>query len=178
MRSMNANDTYTQAAIRVAAPIDDPDFPVFSEVMAAAPDPADPDQAILLNVPFLVDGLNFGDIVRLGPEDERGVRPIFEVVHASGHVHLLAATEEEEDADLIAHLERTFPSYALRIEGARGHVLSISVHPDLESGAVREAVEAWLGMNLADHEESLAVGPACASQLGPVFWAPRSRPGP
>jgi hypothetical protein len=167
---MNADATYTEAAIRVAAPVDDPDVPVFSEVMAAAPDPADPDQAILRNVPFLVDGLNFGDIVRLGPEDEGGVRPIFEVVHASGHVHLLAATEEGEDVDLIAHLERTFPSYALRIEGARRRIVSISVHPDLPADAVREAVEAWLGIDATDADEGLPVGRACASELGPVFW--------
>ena len=47
-----------------------------SETIHALPDPADPDQAVIQNVPFFVDGLNFGDIVRLGPPDDIGVRPI------------------------------------------------------------------------------------------------------
>src|SRR3954451_25424272 len=164
---MNIQDTYTGAAIRVAAPVDDPDIPVFTEVMDALPDPAHPHQAVLLNVPFLVDGLNYGDIVRLGPEDAVGVRPITEVVLASGHVHMLAATEEREALDLVAHLERTFPAYALRIEGAHAHLLSVSVHPDLDPEDVQAAIEEWLGHEFGD-DESLAVGPPCETAVGPL----------
>jgi len=168
---MRSEATHTEAgAIRVAAPVDDPDVPVFSEVMDALRDPADPNQAVLVNVPFLVDGLNYGDVVRLGPADECGVRPIVEVVVASGHVHLLAATERDEACELIAHLERSFPSYALQIEGAHGNLLAISVHPHLDPDAVEAAIAAWLGADAVDEEEGLALGPSCETELGPVFW--------
>jgi hypothetical protein len=63
-----------------------------SETMHALPDPAHPDQAVFQNVPFFVDGLNFGDVVRLGPPDELGVRPIEAVVTTNGHVRFLALT--------------------------------------------------------------------------------------
>jgi Domain of unknown function (DUF4265) len=167
---MKTEARHTQAAIRVAAPVDDPDIPIFREVMDALPDVAHPDQAVVLNVPFLVDGLNYGDLVRLGPEDEIGVRPIVEVLVASGHVHLLAATEDDEAHELIAHLERNFPAYALRIEGAHGHLVSVSVHPDLDPDEVRASIESWLGSVLRDQEEGLAVGPPCESEVGPLWW--------
>ena len=86
--------------------------------MYALPDPSDPDQAVLINVPVMVDWLNYGDIVRLAPEDDFGVRRIVEVVVASGHQHMLVAVEEGEAADLVNELERMFPSWALRIAGA------------------------------------------------------------
>lgn len=169
---MNDEATYTDLeTIRVAAPVVDAEIPICSEVMFALPDPADPDQAVLASVPFLVDELNFGDIVRLGEEDEHGIRPIAEVVVASGHVHLLAATEPGEGFELLAELERNFPSYALRITEANDHLVSVSVHPDVDHGAVSAVMAAWLGADADDPEEELAIGPACETELGPLDWA-------
>lgn len=71
---MNEQRTYPAETIRVAVAAVELDLPVCSEVMSAIPDPADPDQAVLVNVPVLVDEINFGDIVRLGDETEGGVR--------------------------------------------------------------------------------------------------------
>ena len=163
----------TTEAIRVNAPVDDPDIPVWTEVLYAAPDPADPDQAVLVNVPFLVDGLNFGDLVRLGPEDECGVRPIIEVVMASGCVHVLVAADEGVASGLVAELDELFPAYALRIEGARGELLSLSIHPDLEPdevlGVAAEYLEA-AGDFDPDLEEEPAIGPVCESDLGMLPW--------
>lgn len=161
--------------ICVKAPVDDPDIPVWSEVMAAAPDPADPDQAVLLNVPFLVDGLNFGDIVRLGAPDELDVRPIVEVVVASGHVRLMAATVPGEAGELIAELERMFPGYALQIEGAESRLLAISVHPDVDPVEVAVVIERWLALDAEDDEESVAISPLIDTEIGPVHWPSAGR---
>jgi hypothetical protein len=171
---MNAEaKTEEMETIRVAAPVGDPDLPICSEVMHALPDPAHGDQAVLVNTPFLVDELNYGDIVRLGPEDEHGVRPIVEVVLASGHVHFLVATETGEGIELIAELERSLPAYAFRITRARDDVLSVSLHPDLDAGSVVASIEGWLGLEpegLDVFEDGPAVGPICATALGPLGW--------
>ena len=169
MRSMNEQARYTDAgSIRVAAPVAELEIPICSEVMNAIEDPADPDQAILVSVPVLVDELNFGDVVRLGDLDEAGVRPIVEVMIASGHVHLLAAAEDGGALDLAAQLERTFPAYALRIVAASDSLLSVSVHPDLDPDDVSTVIEAWIGDGVEDPEEGLALSPPCASVVGPL----------
>jgi len=159
--------------IRVAAAVTELDLPICSEVMAATPDPADPDQAVVVNVPVLVDEINFGDIVRLGAQDECGVRPILEVVVASGHVHMLAAAEDGGVPDLIAELERMFPAYALRFAAANDTVISVSVHPDVDAYDVAAVIEAWLGAGVDDPEEELAIGPVAVSQVG-VLLHPNS----
>jgi hypothetical protein len=159
-------DTHAET-IRVAAAVTDFDIPVCSEVMNALPDPADPDQAVLASVPVLVDEMNFGDIVRLGAEDEDGIRPIEEVVVASGHVHLLAAAEDGGAPELAAELERMFPAYALRLVHASHSVLSVSVHPDVDPAEVSAVIEAWLGAD-AEPEEGLAVSSPCETELGPL----------
>jgi hypothetical protein len=167
---MRNEQTDTDAeTLRVAAPVIEHDIPVCSEVLLALPDPADPDQAILGSVPFLVDGLNFGDIVRLGDEDEHGVRPVLEVVVASGHVHLLAAAEDGEGYELVAELQRMFPDYGLRITQANDHLLSVSVHPDFDPGEVAGVISAWLGAE-PDSEEIMAMGAPCETELGLVDW--------
>ena len=172
---MNEQTTSTDAEpVRVAAPVVELDIPVCKEVMFALPDPAHPDQAVLVSVPFLVDELNFGDIVRLGAEDEVGVRPILEVVVPSGHVHLVAATEPGEGFELVAELDRTFPSYALRITEANDHLISVSVHPDLDPDAVSAVIVAWLGAGADEPEGELAIGPACETEVGPLDWVHRS----
>lgn len=157
--------------IRVAAPVAELDIPICSEVMNALPDPADPDQAVLASVPFLVDELNYGDIVRLGPEDECGVRPIVEVVVASGHAHVLVATEPGEGYELVAELQRRFPAYALRLTEANDHLLSVSVHPDLDPDEVIAVMEAWLGGDVEDPEEGLAIAPPSETELGRLDWS-------
>ncbi len=166
---MNEQATYTDAAgIRVAAQVTELDIPVCSEVMNAIEDPADPDQAILTSVPVLIDELNFGDVVRLGEPDELDVRPIVGAVIASGHVHLLAAIEDGRALDLVAELERTFPAYALRILAASDSLLSVSVHPHVGADAVSAVIESWLGEGIQDPEEGLALGPPCATVVGPL----------
>jgi hypothetical protein len=165
-------DTETET-IRVNAPVDDPDVPLWSEVMHAAPDPAHADQAVLVNVPFLVDGLNFGDLVRLGPEDDCGVRPVLEVVMASGCVHVLVAAERDGAPEMIAELEELFPTWALRIENGNGTLLSMSIHPDLDPdeviGVVADLLEKTGEFN-PDLEEGPAIGPVCESELGELAW--------
>ena len=95
-------------------------------------------------MPVMVDGLNYGDIVRLAPEDDFGVRRIVEVVLASGHRHMLVAVEDGEAADLVNELERMFPSWALRVEAASATVLTVSVHPHLDADDVGAVIAAWL----------------------------------
>jgi hypothetical protein len=163
----------TTEVILVNAPVDDPDVPIWAEVLHAAPDPADPDQAVLVNVPFLVDGLNFGDLVRLGRADDRGVRPILEVVMASGCVHVLVAAGEDYARELVDELEELFPAYALRVEGADHELLSLSIHPDLDPDEVLEVVADSLeaaGDFDPELEESPAIGAVCESKLGMVAW--------
>jgi hypothetical protein len=170
---MNEQTPADAETIRVAAPVVEAEMPVCSEVMHALPDPAHPDQAVLINVPVLVDGLNFGDIVRLAPEDDFGVRRIVEVVEASGHVHMLAAVGEGEAPDLVHELERMFPSWALRIEAASGTILSVSVHPHLDVEDVGDVIAAWVAEDAEDEDEVLAMTHPCASELGTVAWAQR-----
>ncbi|MDQ3758386.1 MAG: DUF4265 domain-containing protein [Actinomycetota bacterium] len=167
MSEQNSTDADT---IRVAAPVIDADVPVCSEVMHALPDPSDPDQAILIDVPVLVGGVNFGDIVRLAPEDDSGVRRIVEVVVASGHVHMLVAVDEGEAPDLIAELDRMFPSWALRTECASPAILSISVHPHLDAAGVRTVIADWLAEDSDNLDEHLAMTFPCVSELGAVAW--------
>jgi hypothetical protein len=166
---MNERDNSYAEAIRVAAPVIDADIPVCSEVMDALPDPSHPDQAVLVNVPVMVDGLNYGDIVRLAPEDDCGVRRIVEVVVASGHQHLLAAVEEGETLDLIHELERMFPSWGFRFAFASSTILSVSVHPHLDLDAVGEVIAGWLGED-SEEDEGLAMTAPCPSELGRVAW--------
>ena len=170
---MNEREIMDAETIRVAAPVTEADIPVCSEVMHALPDPAHPDQAVLVNVPVLVDGLNFGDIVRLAPQDDFGVRRVVEVVEASGHVHMLVAVEAGEAADLVAELERMFPTWALQIEAASETIMSVSIHPHLDADAVGEVIAAWVAEDLDDPDEVLAMTFPCASELGAVAWAHR-----
>jgi hypothetical protein len=86
---------------------------------------------------------------------------------------VLAATEDDDALELVDHLERTFPSYALRIEGAHGHLLSVSVHPDLDPDDVQAAIVDWLGSALRPDHEDLAVSPPCESVVGPLRWTSR-----
>lgn len=171
MRSMKNEATYADAeTLRVAAPIDELGLPVCSEVMYALPDPAAPDQAIVVNVPVLIDELNFGDLVRLGDEDDLGIRPIIEVAVASGHVHLLVAAEDGKGNELAAELERTFPRYALRITIASETVISVSLHPDLDPDEVAAVIEPWLGEGI-DPDDLLAMSTPCVTEVGPLAAA-------
>jgi len=167
---MNEQDHTDAETIRVAAPVIETEIPVCSEVMDALPDPADPDQAVVINVPVLVDGINFGDIVRLAPEDDFGVRRIVEVVVASGHIHMLAAVEKGEMLDLVNELERMFPTWALRFAAASETFLSVSVHPHLDLDSVGDVIAEWVGED-ADDGEVLAMTFPCESELGAVVWA-------
>lgn len=73
--------------LRVRAPAE-PGLPIKSETMHARPDPANPkgglDQRSLLH-----RLAQLRDLVRVGEEDDAGVRPITEVLTASGHVRVM-----------------------------------------------------------------------------------------
>jgi len=171
VRMMNEQENTNAGKVRVAAPVIEADIPVCSEVMYALPDPSDPDQAVLINVPVMIDWLNYGDIVRLAPEDDFGVRRIVEVIVASGHQHLLVAVEEGESADLVNELERMFPSWALLVAGMSPTVLSVSVHPHLDADEVGQVIAGWLAEDDDDLEDTLAMTFPCPSELGAVAWA-------
>jgi hypothetical protein len=154
--------------IRVKAPIEVPEIPIGSEVMSALPDPASDDQAVLLNAPFYIGGLNYGDIVRLGSPDDMGIRPIVEVLVASGHVRLIAVTGHHGVHELYDHLMELFPTYALRIEGDGESILSVSVHPDLDPDEVFDAIADWLCDHGHADDDDVAVSPVFETMLGPL----------
>jgi Domain of unknown function (DUF4265) len=140
-----------------------------SETMHALPDPAHPDQAVLQNVPFFVDGLHFGDVVRLGPPDELGIRPIEAVVTTSGHVRFLALTGPLAIPELADHLEDTFPEYALRTEGDGEYFLAVSVHPDLDPDDVAFEMILWFEEHgVLPGADSIGISEATESEIGPL----------
>jgi hypothetical protein len=139
-----------------------------SETMHALPDPADPDQAVIQNVPFFVDGLNFGDIVRLGPADDIGIRPIEGVAVPSGCVRFLVVIGPFLEADLIDDLADHFGFPAVRAESGEG-LISVSVHPDLEPDEVAFEVILWFeerGANPDDH--GVGISEFFESEVGPL----------
>jgi Domain of unknown function (DUF4265) len=139
------------------------------ETMHALPDPADPDQAVIVNVPFFVNGLNFGDVVRLGRSDDIGIRAIEEIVIPSGHTRFLALTGFLSAPDLVDRLHHAFPSYALRIEGDGDGLLSVSVHPDLVPDDVVYEVFDWFEEEgVPPGDESVGVTSLFESEVGPL----------
>jgi hypothetical protein len=141
--------------------------------MHGLPDPASEDQAILVNAPFWIDGLNFGDVVRVGPPDGTGVRPIVEVLVASGHVRVMAVTGRHGIDGVFDALRSAFPHYALKIEGDGTRVLSVSVHPDLDPDDVLDAIAEWLDDHGALDDEDVAFSPPIRTELGPIQWRQR-----
>lgn len=149
--------------IHVRAPISGPEGGIRFESLHALPDPDDLDQAVVRNVPCLVDWLNYGDIVRIGVDDD-GARPILEVVVASGNVHVVLATDDARG--LCDRLDDRFPQYVLRCEGGMGF-LSVSIHPDLDVDEVLDEIGEWLDNQLAD---PAAHSPVFETKLGEVSW--------
>jgi Domain of unknown function (DUF4265) len=143
-----------------------------SETMYALPDPADPDQAVIQNVPFFVDGLNFGDVVRLGPRDDIGIRPIESVVIPSGCVRFLVVTGPLSESDLADHLTGLFPSHMVRVETGDG-LLAVSVHPDLEpQEAVFEVFDWFEAKGVPPGDDSVGVSHLLESEVGPLGYPP------
>ena len=143
-----------------------------SETMHALPDPADPDQAMIQNVPFFVDGLNFGDVVRLGRTDDIGIRPIEAVVIPSGCVRFLVVTGPLSESDLIEDLSEIFPPHQVRIESGEG-LISVSVHPDLEpEEAVYEVFDWFEERGVPPGAESVGVSELFESAIGPLGYPP------
>jgi hypothetical protein len=159
--------------IRVRAPVDEPGTRIRSEIMSAAPDPAASDQAVLLNAPFWIDGLNFGDLVRLGPKDDLGVRPIEAVVTPSGHSRVMAALGNHDGNELCEELRCRFPHYALRVEGWDARIICVSVHPDFDPDAVIDAIVDWLDDHDALDDEDVIVSPVIETEVGPIPWPER-----
>jgi hypothetical protein len=143
-----------------------------TETMHALPDGADPNQAVMQNVPFFVDGLNFGDVVRLGPPDEVGIRPIEAVVIPSGCVRFLALTGPLRQSDLVEHLYGLFQPPLIRIETGEG-LISVSVHPDLEPEApVYEVFDWFEARGIPPGDESVGVSNVFESEIGPLGYPP------
>jgi hypothetical protein len=139
-----------------------------SETMHALPDPAHTDQAVIQNVPFFVDGLNFGDVVRLGPVDDIGIRPIEAVVIPSGCVRFLALTGPLPEPDLIEHLSDLFPPHELRAECGDG-LVAVSVHPALEPEEAVYATFDWFEeRGIPPGDESVGVSNLFESHIGPL----------
>jgi hypothetical protein len=143
-----------------------------SETMDALSDPADPDQAVIQNVPFFVDGLNFGDVVRLGPSDDIGIRPIEAVVIPSGCVRFLVVTGPLSESELADHLSDLFPPHAVRIETGEG-LLAVSVHPDLgPQEAVFEVFDWFEAQGVPPGDDSVGVSHLLESEVGPLAYPP------
>ena len=83
----------------------------------------------------------------------------------------VAATEPGEGFELVAQLNRMFPAYGLRIAQANEHLLSVSVHPDLDPQRVfaRDRGLAGDGRRRARRaagDDRAAVRPSSASSTG------------
>ena len=63
-----------------------------------------------------------------------------------------------------------FPAYGLRIAQANEHLLSVSVHPDLDPQRVFGVIGDWLGMDAAGPGEQLAMTAPCPTELGLLDW--------
>jgi hypothetical protein len=143
-----------------------------SETLHALPDPTDPHQAVIQNVPFFVDGLNFGDVVRLGPPDDIGIRPIEAVVIPSGCVRFLVVTGPLSESDLVDHLCDLFSSHAVRVEIGEG-LVAVSVHPDLEpEEAVFEVFDWFEAQGVPPGDDSVGVSHLLESEIGPLGYPP------
>ena len=139
-----------------------------SETMHALPDPAEPDQAVIDNVPFFVDGLNFGDIVRLGRPDDIGIRPIEAVIIPSGCIRFLVAHGPLAAEDLVDRLYGLFPLPMVHIERGDG-LLAVSVHPDLDPEEVAFEVILWFEERGTDPDGDIAgISEFFESEAGPL----------
>jgi hypothetical protein len=143
-----------------------------SETMHALSDPADRDQAVIQNVPFFVDAVNFGDLVRLGSPDALGVRPIEAVVLPSGCVHFVILTASLSEPDLTEHLLRLFPFPEIRFES--GHdLLAVSLHPDLPPEYVLHEVFDWFErQHLPPDHDFFEITELFQSEAGPLGYPP------
>lgn len=149
-----------------------PDLPIGDETMHALPDPADPSQAILVNVPFFVDGLNFGDIIRLG-EPEYDVYPIEAVVLPSGHVRFLLFLEDQPVTAFFERMEEAFPGNTIRMEHGGDGLVAISMHPDIDPDDVFEELIDWLAEHVPDDDEmwdrpAFCITEPITSRIGPL----------
>lgn len=158
--------------LKVRAPISDPaDVGPRFETMHARIDPAADDQAVVINTPFFVDYLNYGDIVRVG-ESEDNICPIVEVVAASGHRRVMTFTGRHDAGGLVEHLCDRFPEHALRLERSgppHPHMLTVSVHPDFDPEEVVDEIADWLDAQGATPDDA-SISPTVETQLGPVEW--------
>ena len=173
IRSMNDQATYTDAdRVRVAAPVIELDLPVCREVMTALADPADPDQAVLVNVPFLVDGLNFGDLVRLGEPDEardpadprgrRRQRPRPSRRRDRARRGARPRRPARADVPVLRPADH---------RGERQPALDQRPSRPRSGGRLRRRSRPGSAAEADDPEEGLAVGEPCATELGPMAWA-------
>ena len=143
-----------------------------SETMQALPDPADRNQAVIQNVPFFVDAINFGDVVRIGPPDDAGVRAIEAVAIPSGCVHFVVLVGTLSESRLIAHLGRLFPFPAVRIECGHG-LLAVSVHPELAAEEVVSEIFDWFErQEPSPGDDDFGVTNLFESEIGPLGYPP------
>jgi hypothetical protein len=141
------------------------------ETMHALPDPADRDQAVIRNVPFFVDGVNFGDLVRLGPPDPTGIRPVEAVVVPSGCVHFVVLTASLSEPDLMEHLLDRFPFPEIRFES--GHeLLAVSLHPHLSPERVLCEILDWFARQRLPADDAFEITELFQSEIGPLGYPP------
>jgi hypothetical protein len=85
----------------------------------------------------------------------------------------MAATEPGDAHLLAAELERTYPGYAIRIEGGvRAH--AVGRHPPrLDPDEVADTIAAWLAADPevnGESEDGPALSPIFETRVGPVQW--------
>jgi hypothetical protein len=161
-----------RATICVGAWVD-PGLPFGRETMHALPDPADPHQAVLQNVPFFVDGLNFGDLIRLGEPDHIGIHPIEAVVEASGHTRFLLILEDQPVPEMFEFMEDLFSVHELRLEAGGDGLVAVSVHPDLDPEEFFDPLLDWLSGYVPPEEDLLdlpafSISEPIHTRLGPL----------
>lgn len=150
-----------------------PDLPFGRETMHALPDPADPAQAVLQNVPFFVDGLNFGDIVLIGPPDHTRTHPIEAVVEGSGHVRFLVILDDVPVEELLDWIDCFFLPHELRIEDGGDGLVALSLHPDLDPDEFFDLFLDWM-IDQVPPDEDLLDRPAFSisepihTRIGPL----------
>jgi hypothetical protein len=163
----------SEATIRVSVRLPR-SVPFASETMKALPDPADPQQAVILNVPFFADGLNFGDIVRIGEADDLSVHPVEAVVTPSGHVRFLLLLEDLPVEDLFEHLGLRFPPHLLRMEDGGDGLVAVSVHPDLDTDELIDVFLEWVADHAPDAPDLLDDTAFCITEPIPSRVGPLS----
>lgn len=114
-------------------------------------------QLAVRNVPFYVQGIAFGDVIRARPDHARQELVFDELVEESGHsvFHLLIRDSEQQPAveDLLRRLELTWEA------AADPQYLAVDVKPEQDWVAARAALEELV------HAETIYLQEGCISSV-------------